>query len=100
MNTQQTTPIQLAVNHHPDLVRYQATGEFDSDAQMVCYFEECTTNLWFVYVEDKEIVNLLSDTVIEALEREFTKLLRAEVKEHNLCMAIDRWESNREGAIQ
>jgi hypothetical protein len=78
---------------HPDLDRYVANDSHDSDAELVCFFDEGTTNLWHVYVEGKEIFNLLSATVIEALEREYSKHLRKEAEQHNLDLAVARWES-------
>ncbi len=78
---------------HPDLDRYVADESHDIDAELVCFFDQDTMNLWHVYVEGKEIFNLLSATVIEALEREYAKHIRKEAEQHNLDLAIARWES-------
>jgi len=80
-------------SHHPDLERYVADDNHDSDAQLVCYFEPETSNLWHVYVEGKEIFNLLSDVVVQALEREYRKHCRIEADQSNLDLAVARWES-------
>ena len=80
------------MTRHTDLDQFWAADRDDSDAKMECYFDRDTTNLWHVYVGEMEIFNLLSDTVIEALEREYAKHLRKEADEHNLDLAIARME--------
>ena len=82
-----------AANLHPDLDRYVADDSHDSDAELICFFDQDTMNLWHVYVEGKEIFNLLSAVVIEALEREYAKHVRKEAEQHNLDLAVARWES-------
>lgn len=89
----QATSLQQTHNLHPDLEQYVACDQLDSDAQLVCYFEPETSNLWHVYVEGKEIFNLLSDVVIQALEREYRKHCRIEADQSNLDLAVARWES-------
>jgi hypothetical protein len=80
------------MTRHTDLDQFWAADRDDSDAKMECYFDRDTTNLWHVYVGEMEIFNLLSNTVIEALEREYAKHLRKEADEHNLDLAIARME--------
>lgn len=90
---QQATSLQQTDNLHPDLERYTACDRDDSDAALVCYFDPDNANLWHVYVEGKEIFNLLSDVVIQALEREYRKHCRTEAEQHNLDLAVANWES-------
>jgi len=90
---QQAISLQQTHNLHPDLEQFEACKRDDSDATLVCYFEPETSNLWHVYVEGKEIFNLLSDVVIQALEREYRKHCREEAAQHNLDIAVARWES-------
>ncbi len=73
---------------HTDLTHYTANKLDDSDATLECYFDDYTMSLWFVYVEGKEIVNLLSDTTIKALEREYELHCRKERNEWNVSMAL------------
>ncbi len=86
-------PVLPTEPQHPDLDRYVADDSHDSDAELVCFFDQDTMNLWHVYVEGKEIFNLLSAVVIEALEREYAKHVRKEAEQHNLDLAVARWES-------
>ena len=79
---------------HTDLTQYFADDRDDSDAKLECYFDDYTMSLWHVYVNDSEIFNLLSDTVIKALEREYEMHVRKERREHNLSFKIDRYESS------
>lgn len=61
-----------------------------------CYFDEETQNLWHAYVGDHDIFNVLQQTTIAELEREFAKHVRKEAEDHNLDLAISRWESQRD----
>ena len=79
---------------HHDLTQY-ITKDVDCTAPLECYFDDYTMSLWFVYVNDVEIVNLLSDTVIKALEREYEQHVIKERREHNLDLAISRYESQQ-----
>lgn len=81
------------MTRHADLVKYQANDRDDSDAKLECYFDEGTTNLWHVYAGDMEIFNLLSDAVIQDLEREYAKHVRKEAADSNLDLAIAKMES-------
>ena len=78
---------------HTDLTQYFADDRDDSDAKLECYFDDYTMSLWHVYVNDSEIFNLLSDTVIQSLEREYALHIKKERREHNLSFKIDRHES-------
>jgi hypothetical protein len=82
------------MTRHTDLDQFWAADRDDSDAKMECYFDRDTTNLWHVYVGEMEIFNLLSDTVIEALEREYAKHLRSEREQSKTDAAIDRYEAS------
>ena len=78
---------------HDDLTQYFADDRDDSDAKLECYFDDYTMNLWHVYVNGSDIFNLLSDTVIESLEREYANYLLNEIKERSLSLAISEYES-------
>jgi hypothetical protein len=78
---------------HDDLTQYIANDRDDSDATLECYFHDYSGNLHHVYVSEKEIYNLLSNNVIAELEEEFNRHCRNEAKEHNLSLAIARYES-------
>lgn len=73
---------------HTDLTQYFADDRDDSDATLECYFDDYTMSLWHVYVNGAEIFNLLSDTVIQSIEREYAAYVRKEAAEHNLSLAI------------
>ena len=77
---------------HTDLTQYFADDRDDSDAKLECYFDDYTMSLWHVYVNDSEIFNLLSDTVIQSLEREYALHIKKERRKHNLCLAVNNWE--------
>ena len=77
---------------HTDLTQYFADDRDDSDAKLECYFDDYTMSLWHVYVNDSEIFNLLSDTVIQSLEREYALHVRKEAKEWNFGLAVSRYE--------
>ena len=76
---------------HQDLTQY-ITDSDDCDTPLECYFDDYTMSLWHVYVNDAEIYNLLSDTAIKALERDYEMHVRKERREHNLCLAVNNWE--------
>jgi len=66
------------------------------DAQCVdleCYFEPNTTNLWFVYIGDALITDLLRDTVIQSLERGYAKAIQEQIDNDKLDYALARYES-------
>lgn len=66
------------------------------DAQGVdleCYFEPNTTNLWFVYIGDALITDLLRDTVIQSLERGYAKAIQEQIDNDKLDYALARYES-------
>lgn len=81
------------MTRHTDLCQFWAAERDDIDAKLECYFDGDTGNLWHVYVGEMEIFNILSDTVIQELEREYTKHVRKENEEMKLDAAIDRYES-------
>jgi hypothetical protein len=66
----------MNVFNHPDLTEYVADERDDIDAELICYFDDYTMSLWHVYVNGGEIFNLLSDTVIQSLEREYSAYVR------------------------
>ena len=76
---------------HTDLTQHIINDD-DCTAPLECYFDDYTMSLWFVYVNDVEIVNLLSDTVIKALEREYEQHVTKERREHNLDLAVNNYE--------
>ena len=76
---------------HQDLTQY-ITDSDDCDTPLECYFDDYTMSLWHVYVNDAEIYNLLSDTAIKSLERDYEMHVRKERREHNLCLAVNNWE--------
>ena len=78
---------------HTDLTQYFADNTYDTGAVLECYFDDYTMSLWFVYVNGAEIINVMSDTTIKALEREYAAFVRKEAREHNLDLAIARSES-------
>ena len=77
---------------HDDLTQYFADDRDDSDAKLECYFDDYTMSLWHVYVNGSDIFNLLSDTVIKSLEREYEMHVRRENREHNLSLRIANHE--------
>jgi len=62
--------------NHPDLSEYVANERDDIDAELICYFDDYTLSLWYVYVNGGQIYNILSDTVIQSLEREYAMYVR------------------------
>ena len=87
------------MSRHDDLTMYMANMRDDSDAKLECYFDDYSNNLWHVYVNGAEIFNLLSDAVIQSLEQEYVKHRRSEADAHNLELAIDRYESQRDAQM-
>jgi hypothetical protein len=80
---------------HDDLTKYIATGDYDTDATLECYFHDYSGNLHFVYIGDFEIVNIMSANTISALEKEYNRYCRQVAKEHELDLAIERYESSQ-----
>ena len=78
---------------HTDLTQHIINDD-DCTAPLECYFDDYTMSLWFVYVNDVEIINFMSDTVIKSLERQYEQHVTKERREHNLSFKIDRYESS------
>jgi hypothetical protein len=78
---------------HDDLTQYMANDRDDTDATLECYFHDYSGNLHHVYICDKEVFNILSNNVIADLEEEYNRYCRDLAKEHNLSLAIARYES-------
>jgi len=64
-----------------------------------CYFEPNTTNLWFVYIGDALITDLLRDTVIQSLERGYVKACKEQLDNDKLDYALARYESKHYEAL-
>jgi hypothetical protein len=58
-----------------------------------CYFDAQTSNLWFVYIGDALITDLLRDTIIQSLERGYIKACKEEADNTALDFALARYES-------
>ena len=58
-----------------------------------CYFDAQTTNLWFVYIGDALITDLLRDTIIQSLERGYVKACKEEADANALNLALANYES-------
>ena len=81
------------MNHHPELDRMVCEHHDTLGVDLVCYFEPESQNLWFVYVNDAEIHELLRDSVIQSLERGYVKACKEEADNDALDSAIVRYES-------
>lgn len=77
---------------HDDLVRFYPSEHYDTDATLECYFHSYSGNLWFVYIGDHEIVNIMSSNTIAALEEEYSRYCRKEHEEHIFSLSQDRYE--------
>ena len=76
---------------HTDLTQHIINDD-DCTAPLECYFDDYTMSLWFVYVNDVEIINFMSDTVIKSLERQYEQHVTKERREHNLDLAVNNYE--------
>jgi len=82
-----------------DVNKYLEKMDIDHDdisTTLECYFCRESGNLWHVFVSqgtagDLELYNVLSDTMIKALEREYEIACRAEAEEQKLSAALDRY---------
>ena len=63
------------------------------DVDLECYFDAQSTNLWFVYIGNALITDLLRDTVIQSLERGYVKACKEEADNNALDFALARYES-------
>ena len=64
-----------------------------------CYFDSDTDNLWFVYIGDALITDLLRDTVIQSLERGYVKACKEQLDNDKLDYALARYESKNYEAL-
>lgn len=76
--------------NHPDLSEYVANERDDIDAELICYFDDYTMSLWYVYVNGGQIYNILSDTVIQSLEREYAMYLRKRREEDYIDSKLEQ----------
>jgi hypothetical protein len=79
---------------HDDLVQYYATGQYDTDASLECYFHSYSGNLHAVYIGEHEVFNILSNNTIAELEEEYSRFCRMEREEAKLDAARDRYQEN------
>lgn len=75
--------------NHPDLSEYVAQRD-DIDAELVCYFDDYTMSLWYVYVNGGQIFNILADSVIQSLEREYAMYIRKRRDEDLIDMKLEQ----------
>ena len=61
-----------------------------------CYFDAQTTNLWFVYIGDALITDLLRDTIIQSLERGYVKACKEEAYNNKLDSMIANYKLKKE----
>lgn len=73
--------------NHPDLSEYVTQRD---DAELICYFDDYTMSLWYVYVNGGQIFNILSDSVIQSLEREYAMYLRKRRDEDLIDMKLEQ----------
>jgi hypothetical protein len=76
--------------NHPDLSEYVANERDDIDAELICYFDDYTLSLWYVYVNGGQIYNILSDTVIQSLEREYAMYVRKRREEDYIDSKLEQ----------
>jgi hypothetical protein len=86
------SPKQARDSEHDDL---DNLGIYDPDicAEIDCYFDPETGNLWHAYVGDHDIFELMRDTSIAWLEKKYATHSKEEADNHNLDLAIARMES-------
>ena len=80
----------MNVFNHPDLSEYVANTRDDIDAELICYFDDYTMSLWYVYVNGGQILNILSDTVIQSLEREYAFYVCKRREEDYIDMKLEQ----------
>lgn len=58
-----------------------------------CYFDPATGSAWFIYVNGANVFDLVRDTVIAKLEREYAKHVRQAREDDALDTALSRYET-------
>jgi hypothetical protein len=76
--------------NHPDLTEYVANERDDIDAELICYFDDYTMSLWYVYVNGGQIFNILADSVIQSLELEYAMYIRKRREEDYIDMKLEQ----------
>ena len=57
---------------------WETKFENDSDADLVCFIDPDRKELCFVYIGEKEVFNLLSESVCYDIEKEYRESVRLE----------------------
>lgn len=83
---------------HSDL-KNLAIYEPDICAEIDCYFDAGTGNLWHAYVGDHDIFELIRDSVIAELETKYAKHCREQREQDSIDRAADRFESQQLDAV-
>jgi len=86
--------------NHPDLSEYVADTRDDIDAELICYFDDYTMSLWYVYVNGGQILNILADSVIQSLEREYAFYMRKRREEDYIDMKLEQsWKTLKKSSM-
>lgn len=81
---------------HPELDRMICTHPDAPTVDLECYLETYTTNLWYVYVGDQNIFELLHDSVIQSIERKYSQACKEEADNSALETALYNYELKKE----
>ena len=70
---------------------------YDPDvcAEIDCYFEAETGNLWHAYLGDHDIFEIIRDTTIAWLETQYRKHAANQREQDSIDRAADRYESQQ-----
>lgn len=87
-------PKQARDAEHSDLDNL-SIHEIDICADIDCYFDAETGNLWHAYVGDHDIFNVMRDSSIEYLEQQYAKHCRQQREQDAIDRAAERYEARQ-----
>jgi len=83
---------------HSDLDNL-AINDPDICADIDCYFEAETGNLWHAYLGDHDIFEIIRDTTIAWLERKYAEHCKKVREQDSIDRAADAYESRQLDAV-
>jgi hypothetical protein len=83
-------------DEHTDLERMTCMCDH---TEVDCFFDPYSQSLHFAYIGGQLVTEMLRDSVIKDLERQYEKACLIELEESKLSAALDRYEAKNYEAL-
>ena len=82
-------------DEHTDLERMTCMCDY---TEVDCFFDPYSQSLHFAYIGGQLVTEMLRDSVIKDLERQYEKACLIELEENKLTVALDRYYAKQDYA--